>query len=370
MDSFVAMQNAISVISCTRLASLHCTPDFAGIGISFLGTLLNSCSLVLLLALALIYLTKFQKLESQNAKQLPLPPGPKPWPLVGCLPTMLANKPTIRWIHKLMEEMNTEIACIRLGNVHVIPVTSPEISREFLKVQDAVFASRPLTMSTDLTARGYLTTGLVPLGEQWKKMRRVLVTQFLSAEKCKWFYGKRLEEADHLVRYVYNQCKTAEEGGSVDVRITGRHYCGNVIRKMVFNKRFFGEGMKDGGPGVEEKEHVDAILTALAHTYAFCVSDYMPCLIGLDLDGHEKIMKDAIGIIKKYQDPIIEARVKQWRDGTKKEVDDLLDVFINLEDANGNSLLSTEEIKAQITVSSVSLTLSHMHTIENVNFNI
>ncbi|XP_015577423.1 phenylalanine N-monooxygenase CYP79D16 [Ricinus communis] len=322
---------------------------FSGIGIGFLRTLLSSCSLVLLLALALIYLTKFQKLESQNAKQLPLPPGPKPWPLVGCLPTMLANKPTFRWIHKLMKEMNTEIACIRLGNVHVIPVTSPEISREFLKVQDAVFASRPLTMSTDLTTSGYLTTTLVPLGEQWKKMKRVLVTQVLSAEKYKWFYGKRLEEADHLVRYVYNQCKTAEEGGSVDVRITGRHYCGNVIRKMVFNKRFFGEGMKDGGPGVEEKEHVDAILTALAHTYAFCLSDYMPCLRGLDLDGHEKVMKDAIGIIKKYQDPIIEARVEQWRDGTKKEVDDLLDVFINLEDANGNSLLSMEEIKAQIT---------------------
>ncbi|XP_015577436.3 phenylalanine N-monooxygenase CYP79D16 isoform X2 [Ricinus communis] len=318
MDSFVAMQKATSVISCTRLASLHGTPDLAGIGIGFLRTLLSSCSLVLLLALALIYLTKFQKLESQNAKQLPLPPGPKPWPLVGCLPTMLANKPTFRWIHKLMKEMNTEIACIRLGNVHVIPVTSPEISREFLEVQDALFASRPLTMSTDLTTRGYLATGAVPLGEQWKKMRRVLVTQFLSVEKCKWFYGKRLEAADHLVRYVYNQCKTVEEGGSVNVRVTGRHYCGNVTRKMVFNKRFFGEGMKDGGPG-------------------------------LDLDGHGKVMKDALGTINKYQDPIIEERVQQWKDGTKKEVDDLLDVFINLEDASGNSLLSTEEIKAQIT---------------------
>ncbi|EEF38903.1 conserved hypothetical protein [Ricinus communis] len=265
MDSFVAMQNAISVISCTRLASLHGTPDFAGIGIGFLRTLLSSCSLVLLLALALIYLTKFQKLESQNAKQLPLPPRPKPWPLVGCLPAMLTNKPTVRWIDNLMKEMKTEIACIRLGNVHVIPVTSPELSREILKAQDAAFASRPLTMSTHLSTRGYLTTALVPLGEQWKKMKRVL-----------WFYGKRLEEADHLVPYVYNQCKTAEEGGLVDVRITGRHYCRNVIRKMVFNKRFFGEGMKEGRPGVEEKEHVDAIFTALAYTYAFCMSDYMP----------------------------------------------------------------------------------------------
>ncbi|KAG5609450.1 hypothetical protein H5410_020731 [Solanum commersonii] len=36
-----------------------------------------------------------------------------------------------------MEEMNTEIACIRLGNVHVIPVTSPELACDFLKIQDS-----------------------------------------------------------------------------------------------------------------------------------------------------------------------------------------------------------------------------------------
>lgn len=53
-----------------------------------------------------------------------------------------------------MEEMNTEIACICLGNVHVIPVTSPEIAREFLGKHDAVFASRPRTMATEYLSRG------------------------------------------------------------------------------------------------------------------------------------------------------------------------------------------------------------------------
>ncbi|CAK9143279.1 unnamed protein product, partial [Ilex paraguariensis] len=74
-----------------------------------------------------------------NKSKLPLPPGPKPWPIVGNLPEMLSNKPYPPWIHNLMDEMNTEIACIRLGNVHVITVTSPELGREFLKNQDAIF---------------------------------------------------------------------------------------------------------------------------------------------------------------------------------------------------------------------------------------
>ncbi|KAL0299929.1 UNVERIFIED_CONTAM: Tryptophan N-monooxygenase 2 [Sesamum angustifolium] len=50
------------------------------------------------------------------------------YPIVGCLPEMMKNKPTFRWVHQLMQEMNTEIACIRLGTTHVIPVTSPELA--------------------------------------------------------------------------------------------------------------------------------------------------------------------------------------------------------------------------------------------------
>jgi hypothetical protein len=71
-----------------------------------------------LMVLMVIKTIRYKKLNKPK-----LPPGPKPWPIVGNLPEMLANKPTTRWIHKMMEELNTEIACIRLGNVHVIPVT-------------------------------------------------------------------------------------------------------------------------------------------------------------------------------------------------------------------------------------------------------
>ncbi|XP_050217736.2 phenylalanine N-monooxygenase CYP79D16-like [Mercurialis annua] len=287
--------------------------------------------------------------SSKNKNVNRLPPGPKPWPLVGCMPTMLANKQFFRWIHSLMHEMNTEIACIRLGNVHVIPVTSPEISCEFLKSQDAVFANRPLTMSTHLISRGYLTTALVPSGDQWKKMKKVVETQLLSPAKHKWFYEKRLEAADHLLCYVNNQCtKSTEVGGLVNLRLATQHYCGNVTRKILFNRKYFGVGMEDGGPGFEEEEHTNAIFTALTYTYAFSVSDYLPCLIGLDLDGHEKIIQNAIGIINKYHDPVIDERVRQWRDGVKNQEDDLLDLLITLKDANGNSVLSIQEIKAQI----------------------
>ncbi|XWS53408.1 hypothetical protein CRYUN_Cryun11dG0154900 [Craigia yunnanensis] len=313
-------------------------------------TLLSFSSTLVVMTFALFYLFKFLLLGNEKAKQPPLPPLLlKPWPIVGNLPEMVKNKPTFRWILELMKEINTDIACIRFGNVHVISVTCPEISRQFLKKQDAAFASRPISMSTDVTTKGYLTTALVPLGDQWKKMKKVMVSDLLSPTRHRWLHGKRVEEADNLVRYVYNQCKTSDNGGLVNVRVASQQYCGNVPRKMFFNRRYFGEGKDDGGPGFEEEEHVRALFTILAYLYSFCLSDYIPCLRGLDLDGHEKVMDQVLRVVGKYHDPIIEERIQQWENGEKKDVEDLLDVLITLRDDHGKPVLTAEEIKAQIT---------------------
>ncbi|MCL7027333.1 hypothetical protein MKW94_022613 [Papaver nudicaule] len=294
--------------------------------------------------------------RSSLSKSAPLPPGPAPWPIVGCLPKLLFNKPAFRWILSVMKEMNSEIVCIRLGNVNVISVTSPELAREFLKKQDAVFASRPIVMGTKYMTRGFLTNALVTTGDQWKKMKRVLSSELISPTVLKWLLQRRNEEANNLVSYLYSQCmQSSVNGGAVvDLRLATRQYAANVIKKMVFNQRYFGAGRKDGGPGPEELEHVDSILTVLSLYYCFSMSDFLPCLSWFDFEGHEKLMNKAMRVIDKYHDPIIEERIQQRRERKdemvmeKMEPADLLDVLISLE-VNGKPLLSTEEIKGQIT---------------------
>lgn len=298
--------------------------------------------------LATLFLYLFLvKIKSKNTK-LSLPPGPTAFPFVGCLPKMLINKPVFRWIHKVMDDMNTEVACFRFGKVHVFVVSDPKLACEFLKKEDASFASRPACMSGDITSGGYLTVAMNPMSSQWQKMRKILSIQLLSPAKHRWLHDKRMDEADHLIRFVYNQCM---EGGIVNLRVTNRHYCGNVIRRIIFNKRFFGKGMEDGGPGAEEIEHVDSLFTILGYLYSFCVSDYLPFLRGYDLDGHEKIIKKAVQNVKKHQDPLIDERIRQWKDGSRKKEEDLLDVLICLKDSStGASILSADEIKAQVVV--------------------
>ncbi|XP_038880438.1 tryptophan N-monooxygenase CYP79A68-like [Benincasa hispida] len=281
----------------------------------------------------------------------PLPPGPKPWPLVGCLPTMLINKsPTHQWIHSVMKKLNTEIASIRLGNTYVIPVTSPELALEFLKTYDSVFASRSSTSNAIyILTRGYVSTILSPLGDQWKKMRRILTSKILNPSTLHRMLGQRTAEADTLLRYIFTQTNNNRGGAVINLRSITQHYCGNILRQMLFNRRYYGKGREDGGPTFEEEEHVQALLTIVKHIHAFSISDFMPCLKSFDLDGHQKIMKNALNILQKYDEPIIDERVQEWKDKKIKEVEDILDILISLKDENTNSLLSIEEIKAQIT---------------------
>ncbi|XP_039174329.1 tyrosine N-monooxygenase [Eucalyptus grandis] len=310
---------------------------------------------VLLLMALVILCTIIKQFWCKSGKgksePLPLPPGPASWPVVGCAPHMVWNKPTARWILRWMEEMDTGIACFRIGNTHVITVTDPKIAQEFLKKQDATFASRPGLMAARAFSGGYVTAVISPYGEQWKKMRRVLTSEIICPARHKWLHDKRAEEADNLVKHVFNQCKSL---GQVNLRHTTRHYCGNMIRRLVFNKRYFGKGRKDGGPTIDEEQHVDALFNALNYLYAFCVSDYFPFLVGLDLDGHEKVVKDWTRTFQRLHEPIINDRIKRRRDDSslqsnRTDPQDLLDVLVMLKDSQGKPLLTPHEVKAQAT---------------------
>ncbi|XP_010429154.2 PREDICTED: tryptophan N-monooxygenase 2-like [Camelina sativa] len=266
--------------------------------------LLTTLQAFVAISLLMMILKKI-KSSSRNKKLHPLPPGPTGFPIVGMIPGMLKNRPVFRWIHSLMKELNnTEILCVRLGNTHVISVTCPKIAREIFKQQDALFASRPLTYAQKILSNGYKTCVITPFGEQFKKMRKVIMTEIVCPARHRWLHDNRAEETDHLTAWLYNMVKNIE--------------------------------------------HMDAMFEGLGFTFAFCVSDYLPMLTGLDLNGHEKIMREASAIMDKYHDPVIDERIKMWREGKRTQIQDFLDIFISIKDENGQPLLTADEIKPTI----------------------
>lgn len=307
---------------------------------------------VLLVLVILLYLVRtlrpWRSRRNSTCCTPSLPPGPVPWPVVGNLPEMmLSDKPAFHWIHHIMKEAGTDIACIKLGGVHVIPISCPKIALEVLSNQDANFASRPLTFASKTFSTGYRDAAMSHCGDHWKKMRRVLASEIVCPSRHRWLHDKRADEADNLTRYVYNLATKAGSSGAVDVRHIARHYCGNVVRRLMFNTRYFGKPQPDSGPGPLEVQHVDAVFTSLGLLYSFCVSDYLPWLLGLDLDGHEKMVKEANERVTRLHDAVIDERWRLWKSGERRELEDFLDVLIMLKDAEaGRPVLSIEEVKA------------------------
>nr|WAL01197.1 cytochrome P450 family 79 [Linum usitatissimum] len=311
---------------------------------------MNTFTIILLLALLIILTVpvtkRHRRLSSKPMAKLP-PSPPSSWPVIGNLREVLTKKPAaFRWIHQVMEEMGTDICLIRLVGTNIVSVLDPAIAREMLKKQDAVFADRPSFSvgSHALSGGEYKTTVVAPYDDHWRKMRKVLTSEIISPARHKWLHDKRAMEVDNLVFYVHNHSGAHK---SVNLRVVAQHYCGNVIRKLMFNRRFFGEPTTDGGPGPEEVEHVDAVFGALKYVYSFSISNIFPFLGGLDVDGQGKVIKQANKTMRDYQNPIIDERIRQWRSGERKEMEDLTDVFITLKDTDGKPLLSRNEITNQ-----------------------
>lgn len=87
-----------------------------------------------------------------------LPPGPRPWPVIGNL--NLVGALPHRSIHELSNKYG-ELMHLRFGSYSVVVASSPEMAELFLKAHDLLFLDRPRTAAgkhapptTTRTSRG------------------------------------------------------------------------------------------------------------------------------------------------------------------------------------------------------------------------
>lgn len=276
-----------------------------------------------------------------------LPPGPKPWPIIGNL--NLVGALPHRSIHELSRRYGP-LVYLRFGSFPVVVGSSVEMARFFLKTRDAAFIDRPRTAAGKHTAYNYRDITWSPCDAYWRQARRVVLTELFSARRIESYEHIRREEVHALLRDLHY---ASSSGGRRDIVI--KDYLStaslNMITRMVMGKRYVQGEVVHEEPGsarttlAQFKELLEELFFLNG---VFNVGDQIPWLEWLDLQGYVKRMKKVSKALDQLLEHVVdEHSERRQREGNGFVAGDMVDVLLRLADDSSLEVkLSRDSIKA------------------------
>uniref|UniRef100_A0A5B6ZBJ4 Flavonoid 3'-monooxygenase n=1 Tax=Davidia involucrata TaxID=16924 RepID=A0A5B6ZBJ4_DAVIN len=275
----------------------------------------------------------------RNRHPLPLPPGPKPWPVIGNLPHL---GPMPHHSIAAMARNYGPLMHLRLGFVDVVVAASASVAAQFLKTHDANFSSRPPNSGAKHIAYNYQDLVFAPYGPRWRMLRKICSVHLFSAKALDDFRHVRQEEVGILTRILASAVQApANLGQLLNVCTT------NALGRVMLGRRVFGDASVGGDPKADEFKSMVVELMVLAGV--FNVGDFVPALEWLDLQGVAAKMKRLHDRFDSFLSAIIEEHEINGGDGGAQKHADLLSTLISLkdDDADGEEgKLTDTEIKA------------------------
>ncbi|KAI5581419.1 hypothetical protein BDE02_07G015400 [Populus trichocarpa] len=252
----------------------------------------------------------FLGLLSRLRRRLPYPPGPKGLPLVGSMHMM--DQITHRGLAKLAKQYGG-LFHMRMGYLHMVTVSSPEIARQVLQVQDNIFSNRPANIAIRYLTYDRADMAFAHYGPFWRQMRKLCV--------MKLFSRKRAESWESVRDEVDSMLKTVEANIGKPVNL------GELIFTLTMNITYRAAfGAKNEG-----QDEFIKILQEFSKLFgAFNMSDFIPWLGWIDPQGLSARLVKARKALDKFIDSIIDDHIQKRKQNNFSEdaetdmVDDML----------------------------------------------
>ncbi|KAF8377882.1 hypothetical protein HHK36_031270 [Tetracentron sinense] len=290
----------------------------------------------------------------RSRQKLPYPPGPKGLPLIGNMSMM--DQLTHRGLAGLAKQYGG-ILHLKMGMLHFVVVSTPEMARHVLKVQDNIFSNRPATVAARYLTYGRADMAFANYGPFWRQMRKICVMRLFSRKRAESWVSVR-DEVDSMVRTV-----AAKSGSVVNIGELVFTLTMNIINRAAF-----------GSVSHEGQDEFVSILHEFSTLFgAFNIADFIPWLGWVDPKGLNKKLVMARQSLDRFMDTIIDTHMMKKKNNNKVAddmevdpdmVDDLLAFYredtIRSEsnDLNGSIHLTRDNIKAIIMVHNKKLNLS------------
>uniref|UniRef100_M8BHQ8 Cytochrome P450 71D7 n=1 Tax=Aegilops tauschii TaxID=37682 RepID=M8BHQ8_AEGTA len=263
------------------------------------------------------------------------PPGPWTLPVIGSLHHIAGQLPH-RALRDIARRYGWPVMLLHLGEVPTLVVSSRSGAREVMKTHDAAFASRPLSSTVRVLTNGGRDIIFAPYGDHWRMMRRIAVTELLTARRVLSFRAIREQEVAAMLRAI------AAGGEEVDMRTRlSAMVADSTVRAVM------GDRCRDRDVFLREVDRANELGRGFNLADLWPSSRLLVWASGAVRRAEE--CRDAVfGIL----DGIIVEHLERM-DGVGDDDQDLIDVLLRIQ-KDGGSGLDMDSLKAVIFVSNLS----------------
>ncbi|KAK1427370.1 hypothetical protein QVD17_16053 [Tagetes erecta] len=312
---------------------------------------------LILLSLSILlsfFVVKLTSRTNSKSKEIVAPEPDGAWPIIGHLHLLSGGDHLLYRILGAMADKYGPVFNIRLGTKHALVVSSWEVAKECFTVNDKAFATRPQTTAVKHMCFNSSVFSLAPYSPFWREMRKIAIVEFLSNQRVQMLKDVQSSEINYGISELYKLWReNSHRPVVVELNKWFDHMMLNVIVMMVAGKRYFGVG----GDRDEGARCQRAITDFFRLSGIFVLSDAIPFLWWLDLQGYEKQMKNTAKdfdlVLRGWLDEHRQKR-KLNLERSKDDVKDFIDVMLSLED---EGQLSNMEHDSDTSIKSTCMTL-------------
>ncbi|CAN6270159.1 unnamed protein product [Urochloa humidicola] len=282
---------------------------------------------IALAAMVLLAATLLRRRSQNSRNNYTLPPGPRPWPVIGNL--NLLSPLTHRSLHALSLR-HGPLMTIHTGSIRVVVGSSADAARALLKTHDEALIDRPRLNIGRHMFYGYSDLFWAPYGACWRQARKLWHAQLLGETQLRVHEHIRRQEVNALLR-------TAAAASLERLPVAFRHDLLmlnlNVVSRMVMGRKYVGEGAGGGSVVVTPAEFRWMIDELFIVNGSLNVGDVIPWLNPLDLQGYVGRTKRLSRIFDRFLEHVLDEHVeRRWREGEGFVPKDMTDLLLQLAD--------------------------------------
>ncbi|XP_042490306.1 cytochrome P450 CYP82D47-like [Macadamia integrifolia] len=206
------------------------------------------------------------------------------WPIIGHL-HLLGGKSIPHITLGAMADKYGPALTVRFGVHRALVVSSWEVAKECFTTNDRALSNRPRVIALKLMGYNNGLFGFTHYGPYWRELRKIANLELLSNRRLETFKHVQASEVETSIKELYQMWPDKSKYLRVDMKNWFEDLMLNIMVRIVAGKRY-------SGTDTEEKLKCEEAIREFFHLMGLSViSDAIPFLEGLDLQGYEKKMK-------------------------------------------------------------------------------